>query len=205
MGPDLKRAAAHAEQEVTEQREKAQLGIQPSPSKFFADEVKQKRGSRPEGSRGARQEEDGPEQQEEHLLDVHDLRAPRGRRRRSWVPRAGGMQACREHNLGVVQQRGPHAPSCPRCRLVAQNVKVYATDEFFGATPPVEMSRMVLSLAADETKRQASLVDIPRAHLNPLIQKEVLVQLPTEAWVEELSAVCANACVARATPSWEHT
>ena len=50
-----------------------------------------------------------------------------------------------------------------RCRLVCQEVKTYNSDEFFAATPPSETLRMVLSLAADDSTRQVTLVDISRA------------------------------------------
>ena len=68
-----------------------------------------------------------------------------------------------------------------RCRLVCQEVKTYNSDEFFAATPPVETLRMILSLAAEDPRRQVSLVDISRAYVNAIIGRRVFVELPPEA------------------------
>lgn len=68
-----------------------------------------------------------------------------------------------------------------RCRLVAQEVNMYKTDDFFAATPPVETLRIILSMAAEDPKLQVTLVDISRAYFNAYIRRKVYVELPPEA------------------------
>ena len=68
-----------------------------------------------------------------------------------------------------------------RCRLVAQEVKTYATDAYFAATPPTEALKMIISMAADDARRQVTLVDISRAYFNAKISRKVFVELPPEA------------------------
>ena len=67
------------------------------------------------------------------------------------------------------------------CRLVCHAVKTYNSDEFFAAAPPVETLRMILSLAADDPRRQVSLIDISRAYISAIIGRRVFVELPPEA------------------------
>jgi hypothetical protein len=68
-----------------------------------------------------------------------------------------------------------------RCRLVCQEVKTYQTEDFFAATPPLETLRLIVSIAAEDPDRQITLVDISRAYFNAFIEREVYVELPTEA------------------------
>ena len=68
-----------------------------------------------------------------------------------------------------------------RCRLVAQEVKTYETDEYYAATPPTEALKLVVSMAADDSRRQVTLVDISRAYFNAKIGRKVYVELPLEA------------------------
>ena len=68
-----------------------------------------------------------------------------------------------------------------RCRLVCQEVNTYDSDKFFAATPPLEALRMILSFAAEDSRRQVSLVDISRAYFNAPIKRTVYVRLPPEA------------------------
>ena len=51
-----------------------------------------------------------------------------------------------------------------RCRLVCQEVNTYESDKFFAATPPLEALRLIVSLAAEDHRRQILLVDISRAY-----------------------------------------
>jgi hypothetical protein len=65
--------------------------------------------------------------------------------------------------------------------LVCQEVKTYASEDFFAATPPIETLRLILSLAADDARKQVTLVDISRAYFNAVIKRRVFVELPPEA------------------------
>ena len=68
-----------------------------------------------------------------------------------------------------------------RCRLVCQEVNTYDSDKFFAATPPLEALRLIVSFAAEDQRRQISLVDISRAYFNAKIKRQVFVKLPPEA------------------------
>ena len=68
-----------------------------------------------------------------------------------------------------------------RCRLACQDVRVYQFEELFAATPPSETLRMILSMVADDPRRQVTLVDISGAYFNAEIRREVFVELPSEA------------------------
>ncbi len=68
-----------------------------------------------------------------------------------------------------------------RCRLVCQEVNTYDSDNFYAATPPLEALRLMLSFAAEDQRRQVSLVDISRAYFNAEIKRSVFVKLPPEA------------------------
>ena len=83
-----------------------------------------------------------------------------------------------------------------RCRLVARDFNS-GTDrdreDLFAATPPWELKRLLLSHAADREgggSRKVMLVDVKKAHLYPLCQEEVYIELP-----EEVGA--GPACVGR--------
>ena len=47
-----------------------------------------------------------------------------------------------------------------RCRLVAQEVKTDASDDFFAPTPLTESMKLIVSMAAESQRRQVTLVDI---------------------------------------------
>ena len=81
----------------------------------------------------------------------------------------------------VCTNKGDDRRPDVRCRLVAQEVTTYQSEEFFAATPPIETLRMILSLAAEGPSLQVSLVDISRAYLDAKIGPGVYVELPPEA------------------------
>jgi hypothetical protein len=95
-----------------------------------------------------------------------------------------------------------------RCRLVCQEVKTYNSEEFFAATPPTESLRMILSLAADDERRQVTLVDISRAYFNALIGRLVHVELPPQAgYSKDLVGQLVKCMYGTrdAAQGWEHT
>ncbi len=67
-----------------------------------------------------------------------------------------------------------------KCRLVAQEVKTYQSDEFFSATPMTEALKMFITLAAEDKRKQVTVVDISRAYFNAKIMRKVVVELPPE-------------------------
>ena len=81
----------------------------------------------------------------------------------------------------ICSNKGDEVNPEIRCRLVCQEVKTYQTEEFFAATPPLETLRMILSIAAEDSNREVTLVDISRAYFNAFIEREVHVELPPEA------------------------
>ena len=64
---------------------------------------------------------------------------------------------------------------------MAQEVKTYESDEFFAATPLTESLKLIISMAAEDPRRQVTLVDISRAYFNAKIGRKVYVELPPEA------------------------
>ena len=62
-------------------------------------------------------------------------------------------------------------------------------EDLFSATPPIEMMRYMLSRQAtrrpDGRQRKTLYIDIKKAHLAPLCESDVYVELPTEAEVHE--------------------
>ena len=79
-----------------------------------------------------------------------------------------------------------------RCRLVARDFKVKADKEredLFAATPPAEAERMALSRAVTRSwsadgrqkVRKIVFVDAKKAHLNPICEDDVFIELPAEA------------------------
>jgi hypothetical protein len=95
-----------------------------------------------------------------------------------------------------------------RCRLVCQEVKTYNSEEFFAATPPIESLRLILSLAADDERRQVTLVDISRAYFNALIARLVHVELPPQAgYSKDLVGQLVKCMYGTrdAAQGWEHT
>ena len=81
----------------------------------------------------------------------------------------------------VNSNKGDHEHPEIRCRLVAQEVKTYESDEFFAATPLTESLKLIISMAAEDPRRQVTLVDISRAYFNAKIGRKVYVELPPEA------------------------
>ena len=88
-----------------------------------------------------------------------------------------------------------------RSRLVARDFKVKADKEredLFAATPPVEAERMALSRAVTRSRhadgsrkvRKIMFVDAKKAHLNPVCQDDVFIELPVEAGAGE--GVCGQ-------------
>jgi hypothetical protein len=91
---------------------------------------------------------------------------------------------------------------------VCQEVKTYNSEEFFAATPPIESLRMILSLAADDERRQVTLVDISRAYFNALIARLVHVELPPQAgYSKDLVGQLVKCMYGTrdAAQGWEHT
>ena len=57
-------------------------------------------------------------------------------------------------------------------------------EDLFAATPPWELKRLLLSLAADTRggrRRKVMLIDVKKAHLYPLCTENSYVELPEEA------------------------
>ena len=95
-----------------------------------------------------------------------------------------------------------------RCRLVCQEVKSYNSDEFFAATPPGETLKMIVSMAAEDVKKEVILVDISRAYFNARIERQVFVELPEELKVGKHFVGELRKCMygtRDAAQGWEHT
>jgi len=63
-----------------------------------------------------------------------------------------------------------------RCRLVAKEIKRYADDSLFAATPPLESLKVLVALAASKRWRIVH-VDIKRAYFNAKALRDVYVEL----------------------------
>ena len=79
-----------------------------------------------------------------------------------------------------------------RSRWVARDfkdAKEKDREDLFSATPPIEMIRFMLSRQAtvrkDKKERKTMYLDIKKAHLAPLCQADVYVELPAEAEVQD--------------------
>ena len=79
-----------------------------------------------------------------------------------------------------------------RSRWVARDFKDRKDkdrEDLFSATPPIELMRFVLSRQATKRKdgieRKTMFLDVKKAHLAPLCEEDVYVELPEEANVEE--------------------
>ena len=81
----------------------------------------------------------------------------------------------------VNSNKGDHEHPEIRCRLVAQEVKTYEADDFYAATPLTEALKLIISMAADDSRRQVTLVDISRVYFNAKIGRKVFVELPPES------------------------
>ncbi len=91
---------------------------------------------------------------------------------------------------------------------MCQEVKTYNSEEFFAATPPTESLRMILSLAADDERRQVTLVDISRAYFNALICRLVHVEVPPQAGCSKDLVGQLVKCMygtRDAAQGWQHT
>jgi hypothetical protein len=71
-----------------------------------------------------------------------------------------------------------------RSRLVARDFKSKGEKEredLFAATPPLELLKAQLSRAASKKGRKVLVIDVKKAHLYPLCESEVFIELPPEA------------------------
>jgi hypothetical protein len=71
-----------------------------------------------------------------------------------------------------------------RCRLVARDFKTKGEkdrEDLFAATPPLELLKAQLSRAAMNKKRKVLIIDVKKAHLYPLCEQDVYIELPEEA------------------------
>ena len=73
-----------------------------------------------------------------------------------------------------------------RCRLVARDFKGEDKhrDDLFAETPPLESKRLLLSRAATKRRdgqlRSLMFIDAKKAHLNPMCEEDVYIELPEE-------------------------
>ena len=79
-----------------------------------------------------------------------------------------------------------------RSRWVARDFKdpkEKDREDLFSATPPLEMMRFIMSRQAthrkDGRERKSMYLDIKKAHVIPLCEQDVYVELPGEAEVED--------------------
>ena len=83
-----------------------------------------------------------------------------------------------------------------RSRLVARDFKGNDKDrdDLFAETPPLEAKRMLLSRAAtnrkDGRRRKLMFIDVRKAHLNPVCEQDVYIELPDECGDE--AGVCGK-------------
>ena len=92
----------------------------------------------------------------------------------------------------VDTNKGSEEAPDVRCRLVARDFKGKESggrEELFAATPPTEAERLALSRAATVKRdkrglrvaRKVMFIDAKKAHLNPLCEEDVYIELPEEA------------------------
>eukprot|EP00973_Karenia_brevis_P065534 9107499-Karenia_brevis.AAC.1 len=73
-----------------------------------------------------------------------------------------------------------------RSRMVANNYKGAdkGRGDLFAETPPLEAKRLLMSRAVtrivDGTSRKLMFIDVKKAHLNPVCEEEVYLELPEE-------------------------
>ena len=77
-----------------------------------------------------------------------------------------------------------------RCRLVGQEVNLYADDSFYAATPPLEAKRMLFTQFSTERTRngkplQISFVDVKKAYFYGIPERSLYVRLPPELGVSK--------------------
>ena len=88
----------------------------------------------------------------------------------------------------VDTNKGTEEEPLIRSRLVARDFRVADRDreDLFAATPPWELKKLLMSHAAyrgDGVRRKILLIDVKKAHLNPMCKDEVYVELPQELGV----------------------
>jgi hypothetical protein len=74
-----------------------------------------------------------------------------------------------------------------RSRLVARDFKTKGEkdrEDLFAATPPLELLKAQLSRAASKKGRKVLVIDVKKAHLYPLCEADVFIELPSEAKAE---------------------
>eukprot|EP00973_Karenia_brevis_P009314 1261444-Karenia_brevis.AAC.1 len=73
-----------------------------------------------------------------------------------------------------------------RCRMVAKDYrgKDKHRDDLFAETPPLEAKRMLMSRTVtrrrDGRYRKLMFIDVKRAHLKPICEEDVYLELPPE-------------------------
>jgi hypothetical protein len=71
-----------------------------------------------------------------------------------------------------------------RCRLVARDFRMKGDkdrEDLFAATPPLELLKALIAKAAMDRRRKVLVIDVKKAHLNPICQQDVYIELPAEA------------------------
>ena len=96
-----------------------------------------------------------------------------------------------------------------RSRLVARDFKGNdkGRDDLFADTPPLEAKRMLISRAAtrrvDGKARKLMFIDVRKAHLNPVCEDDVYIELPEECG-EGKDKVCLQRTPMYGTPDASH-
>ena len=84
----------------------------------------------------------------------------------------------------VDHNKGDKKNPVVRCRWVAKDIAKYSTDEFYAATPPLEALRMLCSRSAtknkDEEEEKLLFIDVRKAHLHAMADRDIYVDLPPE-------------------------
>jgi hypothetical protein len=88
----------------------------------------------------------------------------------------------------VDTNKGTEEAPDVRCRLVGRDFKGGDSDRdhLFAGTPPLEAIRMIFSRAVSYKRgrahnRRLLVMDAKKAHLNPVCEDDVYIQLPSEA------------------------
>ena len=91
----------------------------------------------------------------------------------------------------VDTNKGGAGEMIVRSRLVARDFKGNdkGRDDLFAETPPLEALRLLLSRAATRRRdggvRKLLFIDVRKAHLNPICEEDVYVELPAEVGESE--------------------
>ena len=77
-----------------------------------------------------------------------------------------------------------------RCRLVGQEVNLFADESFYTVTPPLEAKRLIFSEYASEQSRngkplQISFIDVKKAYFYGVPTRDIYVRLPYELGVSK--------------------